>query len=157
MNNAFTPPAFTGYFDEKKFIDAIMCFAKMRNSLNTLSHNLMYQLPRAAGPWTSPSDYHFTAYCLEVILRRHYAPFKPSLQTLKFTIPPSEIAELIFQAHQLPAEPIVKVCSYNRFLDAGRIIGRDENGKDSSLIKIVVDNNNWVQTAYPVSAPISNL
>lgn len=156
MNNIVSSPAFNGYFNEKKFIDAIMAFAKLRNSLNSISHYLMYQLPSSAGPWASPSDYHLTAFCLEHILRRHYAPFKPSQPTSKFTIPLPQITDLIMQAYSLPAEPVVKVSHYVRLLDAGRIIRHDQNGQDSTFVKIVVENNNWVKTAYPIADPFIN-
>ncbi|WP_276484773.1 hypothetical protein [Paraflavitalea pollutisoli] len=150
MNNSISPPLASGHFNERMYIDAVMSFAKIRNGLNDISRNLIYQLPSAAGPWTFPSGYHLTAYALEHILKRHYAPFDRSVATSKFTIPLLEITALLRQAYQEPAQPIVKVASYERTLDTGRIIGRDQQGQESSIIRVVIDRTGWIKTAYPI-------
>lgn len=140
-------------FHESEWLRMLFLLSDTQAWLDDMAKTALMQLPVPDKRKFLRKTYYLSLPVLAHILERHYYRINRYPQAGKFTIPVTEILAFIREAHSLPATQLQGCLSFQRVMDAGKIIGFDQDGLPVRVLTILTDAAGRIITAFPGLRP----
>lgn len=136
-------------FNEDEWMRILFLLSDTQEWLNNIIKGVIYlAVPDNKGKLFRRS-YYISVTGLAHLLERHYYKISRHPEASKFTIAVPEILCHLRDAFHIEPTNISGSCNYYRVFEAGKTIGFDKYGKDTTKITVVTDSGGQIKTAFP--------
>ena len=147
MHELLTTSQYT--FNEEQWLKILFIISDTQIWLNELIKEVFFQLPLEDKRKLFRKTYYLTAPVLAHIIERHYYKIQRYPNAGKFTVPVVEIISYLRDSFHCPTVALEGSLCVKRIIDAGKIIGFDQNGQQTSTVTIISDSGGRIITAFP--------
>ncbi len=141
------------HFNESEWIKLVFLLADTQAWVDELARDCFTQLPLQKKKLFK-KDYYLTASAMAHILERHYYKINRHPQTGKFHIPLAEVLEHIRNAAEVEPVQLKGSGNFYRMLDAGTVIGYDNEGMPARYVAVITGTTGKIITAFPCSKAV---